>query len=334
MRKALVIGIDDYETMPLNGCVNDATKIASLLETHGDGSPNFAVRRITSNDDEDEVTTAALTHSLEELFSGEADTALFYFAGHGIIDPLANQGFLVTVDGHKPNWGLSLSTILTMANRAHPRIKSSIIILDSCHSGFAGELQGLAQGGEISAIGNGVTILTACDRAGTAAEDPANCHGTFTSLLLDALNGAAADIRGRISPASIYSHIDQTLGVWDQRPIYKANVRTFMSLRDVPPKVSLDVLRRLPIYFPNANDVFALDPSFEPDRGEFAQELTHIPVNEDNVRIYKELQQCSYNSLVRPLDQPHMWHAAVHATGCRLTATGAHYRKLAEMGRI
>ena len=43
-RKALVVGIDDYPGCPLNGCVNDAKEIKNLLETNGDGSPNFEVK--------------------------------------------------------------------------------------------------------------------------------------------------------------------------------------------------------------------------------------------------------------------------------------------------
>ena len=43
-RKALVVGIDDYPGCPLNGCVNDAEEIKNLLETNGDGSPNFEVK--------------------------------------------------------------------------------------------------------------------------------------------------------------------------------------------------------------------------------------------------------------------------------------------------
>lgn len=43
-RKALIIGIDDYQTVPLHGCVNDAKEIASLLKTNEDDSKNFDVR--------------------------------------------------------------------------------------------------------------------------------------------------------------------------------------------------------------------------------------------------------------------------------------------------
>lgn len=331
MKKALVVGIDDYDSPnELHGCVNDAVEVSALLEANGDGSPNFDVLRLTSNDHN--ISSEKLHDALIDLFSGKAETAVFYFAGHGIIDEATNSGFLVTQDGTKPNWGIGLASVLDLANKAYPEIGSSVIILDSCQSGFAGEVQGLGKGVSPSVIGNGVTILTACHRNGTAAE--VKGHGTFTSILLDGLSGASADILGRVTPASLYAHVDQTLGAWKQRPIYKANVQNFIDLRQVAPKVALNVLRRLPEYFPSPSHVFKLDPSFEPDRGEEAANLKDVEVVPEHVRKYRELQSCFQNGLVLPVDQPFMWHAAVNSTGCRLTATGAHYRRLAELKQI
>lgn len=329
MRKALIIGIDKYPGMPLAGCENDAVAVANTLEKNGDGSPNFSIKLITS--DNSNVSSEVIYSQLEELFKGEAETVLLYFAGHGIIDATTNAGYIVSQDGKKGSWGVPLSEILGMANNAAPKIKSTVIILDSCNSGYAGEVAGLNKDA-ISVIGSGVTILTACHREGTAGE--IGGHGLFTSILLDGLTGASADICGHITPASVYSHIDQTLGPWEQRPIYKANVQTFVTLRNVAPKVSLEILRRLPMYFKHPTDQFKLDPSFEPNRGEETEKLKAIPVNEENVEKYRALQMCNRHGLVVPVDQPHMWHAAVYSTGCKLTALGAHYRKLAEMGRI
>jgi len=234
----------------------------------------------------------------------------------------------VSQNGSNGAWGISLSEILELANNAYPRIKSTVIILDSCHSGFAGEVPSLGNE-RIAAIGTGVTILTACHRNGTAGE--VNGHGLFTDILLDGLSGGSADICGRITPASVYSHVDQTLGPWEQRPIYKANVQTFVTLRQVSPKIPLETLRRLPTYFPDATSTFPLDPSFEPDRENVPK---NIPVNDNNARIFKELQMCNRHGLVTPIDAEHMYYAAIKSTGCRLTALGAHYRKLAEMKRI
>lgn len=329
MKKALIVGIDDYQGSPLHGCVNDAIAVAGTLEKNGDGAPNFSIRLLTSNNSP--VTAEVLSKAVHELFTGDADTALFYFAGHGIINPDTNAGYIVSQDGRRGGWGISLSEILGLANKAYPRIKSTVIVLDSCHSGFVGEIPGIGNE-QISAIGTGVTILTACHREDTASE--VNGHGMFTAMLLDGLSGSSADVCGRITPASVYSHIDQTLGAWEQRPIYKANVQTFVTLRNVSPKIPLEVLRRLPEYFPDATSTFALDPSFEPDRINVPDQFKTIPVNHDNTRVFKELQMCNRHGLVAPVDAEHMYYAAMNSTGCRLTALGAHYRKLATAKRI
>ena len=329
MKKALVIGIDDYPSHPLGGCVNDANAIGELLERNGDGSPNFAVRRVTSNDED--VNCDVLQEEISRLFKGTAETALLYFAGHGIIDTATNAGYIVAQDGKKASWGLSLADLLGLANKAYPNIRSTVIILDCCHSGFAGEVSALGNQ-QVATIGNGVTILTACHRDETAAEDSG--HGLFTSILIDGLSGGSADVCGRITPASVYSHVDQTLGAWEQRPLYKANVHTFVTLRQVAPKVPLDVLRRLLTYFPDAADTFPLDPSYEPDRENIPLELRDTPRNPEHERIFKELQNCNRHGLVVPIDAEHMYYAAIQSTGCRLTALGAHYRKLAELKRI
>lgn len=330
MKKALVIGIDNYPTAPLRGCVSDATAISQLLEANGDGSPNFSVQTLTSNDVD--IDCAALETAISDLFKGgDAETALLYFAGHGIINPETNAGYIVSSDGKKGAWGMSLSEILALANGAYPKIKSSVIILDCCHSGYAGEVAGLTAG-TAAIIGTGVTILTASHRDGVAEDGQR--HGVFTDILLDGLAGGCSDIRGNITPASLYSHVDQTLGPWEQRPIYKANVQNFVTLRQVDPKIPFDVLRRLPTYFPDRAHVFPLDPSYEPDRQNIPEEFRNIPVNEDNVRIFKELQKCNRYGLVVPVDAEHMYYAAINSKGCRLTALGAHYRKLAETKRL
>ncbi len=329
MRKALIIGIDKYASSPLTGCENDAVAIDNTLQTNGDGSPNFTTKLITS--DNVNVTSEVIHNALKELFSGDAETALLYFAGHGIISPSTNAGYIVSQDGKNGSWGVSLNEILGMANKAYPKINSTVIIFDSCNSGYTGEVEAL-NNENISAIGTGVTILTACHRDGGAAE--ANGHGLFTQILLDGLAGASADILGRITPASVYSHIDQTLGAWEQRPIYKANVQTFVTLRNVAPKIPLEALRRLTTYFPTPTEQFQLDPSFEPDRENIPEKLRHIPQDENNVRIFKELQDFNRYGLVVPVDAEHMYYAAIESKSCRLTALGAHYRNLAEKNRI
>lgn len=329
-KRALVIGIDAYPGSPLKGCVADAIAVANLLETDGDGAPNFGIKILTS--DTEIVSRAVLQEAISSLFRADAEMVLFYFAGHGQINAETNSGYIVAQDGDKAAPGFALVDLIELANKAYPKIKSTVIILDSCHSGYLGEVQGIGADGRPSVIGNGITILTASHRNGEANE--ANGHGVFTDLLIDGLRGSAADVCGRITPAALYSHVDQTLGDWEQRPVYKANVQTFVILRKVAPKVALETIRKLPVYFPDPTATFSLDPSYEPNRGEEAERLKGIAVDDDKVRIYRELQACHRNSLITPVGHDHMWDAAVFSSGCRLTAVGAHYRRLAEMKRI
>jgi len=39
-------------------------------------------------------------------------------------------------------------------------------------------------------------------------------------------------------------------------------------------------------------------------------------------------------NLVRPVDAPHMWHAAMESTACELTVLGQHYWNLVNEGLL
>jgi hypothetical protein len=109
MRRALLVGIDNYPSSPLSGCVNDANGLADLLVRHDDGSPNFECRRLLSPPET--VDRPTLRRAITELFAGKADTALLFFAGHGTVNNLG--GFLVTQDAHQYDEGVSMTDTLT-----------------------------------------------------------------------------------------------------------------------------------------------------------------------------------------------------------------------------
>jgi hypothetical protein len=329
MRRALIIGINDYPTAPLNGCVRDATSLAAVLEKNGDGSPNFDVRLLISN--ESTIDTATLNKAVDDLFAAEADTVLFFFAGHGSPAVEGRSGYLLSQDAKAGALGLSMAELVAKANNAHAKIKSIIIVLDSCHSGATGEAGGILTD-DVAAVGKGVILLSACDKDGYAHEK--NGHGVFTDIMLDALSGTASDIRGHITPAAVYAQVDQTLGSWEQRPVFKANVQTFVTLRSVTPKIDPSVIRKLPTYFPDETSIFPLDPQYEPDRDNIPEEFRSLAIDPVKTAIFAELQACNRHGLIIPVDVPHMYDAAIKSTGCRLTAQGALYRRLAESKRL
>ena len=104
MKKALIIGIDEYD-QPLYGCTNDAIAIARLLATHANGDPNFEVKKALNV-----PTRGALRSLVQELFDGTADIALLYFSGHGYAD--ATGGYLVTPDHRQNDLGMSMDEII------------------------------------------------------------------------------------------------------------------------------------------------------------------------------------------------------------------------------
>ncbi|MZK05157.1 caspase family protein, partial [Enterobacter hormaechei] len=228
-------------------------------------------------------------------------------------------------DAKRGDDGLSLNEVLVLANNSPATNK--IIILDSCHSGIAGNPPIVKDSAFLS---EGTTILTASTAEQYASEEDGS--GVFTTLLVDALSGSAANILGDITPGSVYAHIDQSLGAWEQRPIFKSNVRSFVSLRKISPLIPLDDLRKISILFPTPGYQYQLDPTFEPEM-KGRDEGMPEPI-EENTKIFAILQKYNRLGLLVPIDAPHMWNAAMENKSCKLTALGEHYRKLASKGRI
>ena len=321
MKKALVIGINNYPTAPLTGAVNDAKIISDLLQINGNDATNFEVITLYNVD-----TKSELLSKISEFFNVSADMALLYFAGHGFVNELG--GFIVTPDHKRYDEGIAMHDILNLANRS--TIRNKVIILDCCKSGFFGTA---TDNGSVIEIKTGTTILTASRENEPAKE--INGHGVFTNLLIEGLKGGAADIRGHISPGGLYAYIDQALGAHEQRPVFKTNVTEFVELRSVIPQVPLSILRKLPEYFHSPSDSLQLDPSFEDTN---SNDVTHDVIepfaNNENVLIFKNLQKLESVGLIIPIGEEHMYYAAMRSKTCKLTSLGHHYWRLVREGRI
>ncbi len=323
MRKALIIGIDYYEhASQLTGCVNDAGAVSSILERHDDGAPNFGIRLITAADSRQPVDRGRLKDAVRELFNDDPEIALLYFAGHGSVEDTG--GYICSSEVKRADDGLAVGEIVALASASKARNK--IIVLDSCHSGIAGDRPGF-QG--VAEVKEGMTILTASTAEQTAKEVPGGGAGVFTRLFVDALGGAAANLVGDVTPGSVYAHIDQSLGQWAQRPVFKTNVKSFVSLRRAAPPIKLSELRMLATLFPRPDYNFQLDPAFEPERNtEQRADPNFPPPDPQKVQVFSVLQNYARVNLVKPVGAPHMWHAAMQSKSCQLTVLGEHYQAL------
>jgi len=274
----------------------------------------------------DDIKKIDLEKEINSLFAGEADCALFFFSGHGYIDTFG--GYIVTSDYNSTNIGVKMKDILNVANKS--KCKNRIIILDCCYSGSMGKQN---RSMSTSTISDGLTVLSACRDYEKAIE--CGEHGLFSSLLINGLKGEAADLLGEITPGNIYAYIDRTLGPWEQRPVFKTNISKFISLRKVKEPISRDDLHEIIKLFEMSDTELYLDPSFEfTNDPNYNIEIIEPHANPDNVNKLKILQRLESVGLVKPIDEKHLYFAAMHSKRCKLTESGKYYWNLVTRNRI
>jgi WD40 repeat protein len=203
-RDALVVGINIYTKLKdLTTPAEDAEAVARLLTDYGE----FTVKRLPTieNKEEDQgtyrhrvgrktkVNFQDLQDALIQLFTpagNPPDTALFYFAGHGLQQALGfmREGYLATSDiDLKHNWGFPLNWLRKLVETS--QVKQKIIWLDCCHSG---ELVNFYQPSKDTKPDNhnnyDLCFITACREFEQAYEDVKFQHGLLTSAILKGLD--------------------------------------------------------------------------------------------------------------------------------------------------
>jgi hypothetical protein len=319
MRRALCVGIDEYSIGSLQGCVSDAERVATILASNYDGSPNFDCRVLVApvGGPKNCITRVVLREAVETLFKDKTDVALLHFSGHGTVNNL--DGYLVTQDASKYDEGVSMGDILRWANDS--KAEEIIILLDCCFSGALGNLPAIDNAKAL--LREGVSILTASRADQPSVETDGG--GLFTSLVVDALGGGAADVLGEVSAPSIYAYIEAALGAWDQRPLFKSHVSRVVALRSCSAPIDRSILRKLPVLFPLPAEDLPLDPSYEP---------TSPDADPSKTTVFRDLQSLNRVYLVVPCNAPHMYDAAMQSSACRLTPSGMYYWRLAKTNRL
>ena len=293
--------------------------MSALLARHESGDPNFDCRCLTAPLDGsgDAINCVDLRRAVDELFRDPADVALFHFSGHGTANNL--DGYLVGQDASRYNEGLAMTEVLKLANSS--RAAEVVIFLDCCHSGHLGNPPVINN--ERALLREGISVLSASRGEQVSVETTDG--GLFTSLVADALEGGAADVLGDVTAPAIYAYVEGALGAWDQRPLFKSHLSRVLPLRKCRSPIDLAIVRELPIIFPVPAEDMPLSPEFEPSSG---------CADPAKCAVFAKLQALSRCHLVVPLHVAHMYEAAMQSTGCKLTATGRYYWRLALNGRI
>ena len=211
-RVALVIGNSAYRnTPPLPNPRNDAAAIADTLQNLG-----FAVQ---SGFDLDRAGTEQALRAFGDSL-GDADVALFYYAGHGL--QVDTRNYIVPVDARLagendlPFEAVDLTLVLSLMER---RPRTNLVFLDACRdnplaqnlarSMGAARSTAVSRGLAVAESGIG-TLLVYATQPGNVALDGSGVHSPFTQGLLDYI--ATPDIEVRQMLTRVRSEVLQATG--------------------------------------------------------------------------------------------------------------------------
>lgn len=180
-RIALIIGNNAYSMSPLQNAVNDARLIDKALQ----GAGFTTILKV-------DATKTVMEQSVLEFLNsiGPDDTALFFYAGHGI--QMQNENFLVPVDFEVANTFVEakfkmFSVAYFFEALKEKRPKRTIILLDACrtNAGAQSHETGLAQPQNAGAE---TYIAYSTSPGQVAADNPSGRDSWFTEALADVVN--------------------------------------------------------------------------------------------------------------------------------------------------
>ena len=147
LRKALLVGINDYREAPLRGSINDVKQMKHLLQTVY-GFPKDGIRVLIDK----EATHAGIRTGLQWLAVGgdEPDAVrVFHFAGHGSYvadrngdEPDGRDECLAPYDYE--SMGMLTDDVLSGLYDRIPASSNLTLVMDSCHSGTVQRAAGKA----------------------------------------------------------------------------------------------------------------------------------------------------------------------------------------------
>ena len=185
---ALVIGNNNYDIAPLKNAVNDATKIATVLEQQG-----FEVIR------EINLTYGDMLEALgkfEKLLAERSDVGLFFYAGHGV--QIKGENFLIPTNNQEmrreadvENKAVKVEDI--MGRMGETGVKFKVIVIDACRdnpfkfvatrSRSMSMTRGLAE----MRAATGTILAFATDPGSVASDGDEEGQGLYTKHLVEAL---------------------------------------------------------------------------------------------------------------------------------------------------
>ncbi|RCJ34923.1 hypothetical protein A6769_21220 [Nostoc punctiforme NIES-2108] len=230
----MLVGVNQYQDDGLPSLSYSTVDCQGLAEALVDASAQFTQTEVTIHHDfaPQPPSLENIRASLRQITTAAQpiDTILFYFSGHGIVEPNTQQAFLCLSDtqkSHLQNTALALQELLLFLGNSG--VQNQLVWLDACHSGgmtlrgttIESLLNATPKMVEVlqqrAAKSKGFYALLSCDANQQSWEFPELGHGVFTYYLMKGLQGEAADSQGLIYVDNLYRYVyHQTLQYIDK----------------------------------------------------------------------------------------------------------------------
>ena len=224
----LLVGVNKYQDKRLPSLRYSAVDCQGLAAALADATQGFpqTEQRVHHDLTSRLPTLSTVRASLNHITAAAQprDTILFYFSGHGMLEPNSQQAFLCLADTQTDDLfhtGLGLQEILQVLGNS--QAQTQLVWLDACHSGSltfrgarseintpslpnptSGMVELLRQRAKQS---KGFYALLSCDTNQQSWEFPELGHGVFTYYLMRGLRGEAADPQGLIDADGLYRYV-------------------------------------------------------------------------------------------------------------------------------
>ncbi|MEH2239140.1 nSTAND1 domain-containing NTPase [Nostoc sp.] len=230
----MLMGVNQYQDDGLPSLSYSTVDCQGLAEALVDAAAQFTQTEVKIYHDfaPQPPSLENIRASLQQITTAAQpiDTILFYFSGHGIVEPNTQQAFLCLANTQKSdlqNTALALQELLLLLGNSGAQ--NQLVWLDACHSGGM-TLRGTTREPLLNATpkmvevlqqcaakSKGFYALLSCDNNQQSWEFPELGHGVFTYYLMKGLKGEAADSQGLISVDSLYRYVyHQTLQYIDK----------------------------------------------------------------------------------------------------------------------
>lgn len=228
-RRALVVGVGHYEDWdPLPGCLKDASEMERVLESHGDGSPNFEVT-VRISDSSRSLSAEDLLIEFDLLLeNSDGCDLVFYFSGHGNVTKYGLQLALAHAQGTFDS-GVAFDVLMHRANQE--RFESLTVVLDCCFSGSASSV-GLSDHLSLSIMRPNVTILASSQAHRESYADQFSSH--YTDSIVAGLDGSAVDALDQVTPFELHRYAMNAMRqVGNSPPVLKSHNSDLLILRQI-----------------------------------------------------------------------------------------------------